>query len=556
MIIPFLLDLSPLGVVPILVNAGAALFPAMIGALASVIALILKPRELMAFFRRKPLVPILMILVCVAVYFLIPWVMSPGQAVAGPRGMAATKTETDWSAVAIAILNQEQRAQSVATVTPVASTPAAEAAGGQTQSLEPNGQALIFRGNVARTGYLGGGSPKELRELWVFNEPNNLFLSSPLVAGDAVFGASAFLDPARSYGSVFRLDRHSGEPAWVTELKDSAGEEEFYGFFSSPALSPDKSRLLIGQGLHFDAGMELLCLDAQTGRVLWKLATPLHIEGSPAIEGDLVVAGAGAIEHAPNQKPKGDPAGEGHPGYVFAARISTGEEVWRYQINDPEGSPAIQDGVVYIGSGFNGSAVVALRLASDEELKAAGQDRLLWKSDTPFPATGAVSLVDGLVLIGCGNGDYVYAAPNPEGAVLAFDQRDGRELWRVAFADAVLASIPAYKGKAVCAVRNGELHLIDLNKQGAILWSTKLSTQPLLAGPAFTGEFIYAVSSDGFLYVVNASDGEVVERHFINDAGRPGELGLSISSPIIADGKVFVGSETGGLRCYSGTVSP
>jgi len=89
--------------------------------------------------------------------------------------------------------------------------------------------------------------------------------------------------------------------------------------------------------------------------------------------------------------------------------------------------PAIQDGVVYIGSGINGSAVVALRLASDEDLKAAGQDRLLWKSETPFPATGAVSLVDELVLIGCGNGDYVYAAPNPEGAVLAFDQSSGEE---------------------------------------------------------------------------------------------------------------------------------
>jgi len=46
------------------------------------------------------------------------------------------------------------------------------------------------------------------------------------------------------------------------------------------------------------------------------------------------------------------------------------------------------------------------------------------------------------------------------------------------FADAVLASIPAYEGKAVCAVRNGELHLIDLNKKGEILWSTRLSTQP------------------------------------------------------------------------------
>jgi len=52
--ISVLLPPVDLAVVPIFVNAGAALLPAIIAGLASVFALIFKPRELFALFRRKP----------------------------------------------------------------------------------------------------------------------------------------------------------------------------------------------------------------------------------------------------------------------------------------------------------------------------------------------------------------------------------------------------------------------------------------------------------------------------------------------------------------------
>ena len=112
---------------------------------------------------------------------------------------------------------------------------------------------------------------------------------------------------------------------------------------------------MIGQGLHDDADCDLLCLDASSGAVRWQIKTPLHIEGSPAIFGDMVVAGAGAIE-GPDHKPTT------HIGMVIAVRISDGKKLWQYDMNDPESSPAIdEDGTVYIGSGFQGNAVVALR---------------------------------------------------------------------------------------------------------------------------------------------------------------------------------------------------
>ena len=46
--------------------------------------------------------------------------------------------------------------------------------------------------------------------------------------------------------------------------------------------------------------------------------------------------------------------------------------------------------------------------------------------------------------------------------------------------------------------------------------------------------------------------GEIQEKIYINADNKPGEQGLSISSPMVANGNLFVGSETGGLRCYIG----
>jgi hypothetical protein len=75
----------------------------------------------------------------------------------------------------------------------------------------------------------------------------------------------------------------------------------------------------------------------------------------------------------------------------------------------------------------------------------------------------------------------------------------------------------------------------------------------VLAGPALAGKYVYAVSSEGYLAVLHARDGAVYERHYLNDRERPGELRLSVSSPTVAGGRLYVGSETGGLRCFTGT---
>ncbi len=350
-------------------------------------------------------------------------------------------------------------------------------------------------------------------------------------------------DPTGFSGVVFCRDVNTGQDVWKTE---KLGDEYLKPFFSSPALTADGKYLVIGQGLHDSRDSELLCFEADTGKIHWSVKTPLHIESSPAILGDMVVAGAAAIEDAAHKA-------DGDPGFVLAVRISDGQELWRAQVNDPESSPAISpDGTVYIGSGFNGNKIVALRSQSDDELRQKNLPRILWQTDAPYPVTGAITLSGGLVIVGAGNCDYVFTDPHPAGLVLALDAKTGHEHWRLDAGDSVLGAIAAHDGKLIVPVRSGEI--LALNQpDGKILWRQRVNgDSPVLAGPALAGKTIYAVSKDGQLVVLDALDGHLIEKdHSLNEPGQETPVGC-FSSPIIAGGRVFVGSETGGLRCFIG----
>lgn len=527
--------IHPLGVVPIFVNAGAAVLPAALGALASAAALLLKPRELLSLCQRKPLVPIGVLVVLAATGLGIWLLTGPANATATrvrSRGGEFSPEQTDWVKFALEKIREDKlRQEGGATTEPVAL---------------PVTPGVGLGRDFARCGYDGGPVPRDLRLLWQHDQEDAWFLSSPVVAGGRVFAASCQSDVTSKLGTVFCLDAKTGKVIWQSPPD---GEAPYKPFFSSPAISADGKYLLIGQGLHPDDNCELLCLETSTGKVHWKAKTPLHIESSPAIFGDMVVVGAGAIENDEHKAIS-------HPGMVVAVRISDGKDLWRAQVNDPESSPAIgEDGTVYIGSGFNGSAVVALRSETDEELKAKNLPRVVWRHASPYPITGGVTLAGDLVLVGGGNSDYVFAAPHPAGLVLALDRKSGAVRWQTNLPDAVLGTIAARDDKIICPVRDGRVLCLDAH-DGHAVWEVNISGKAaVLSGCALAGSLAYATSRDGYLGVLDADSGKLIDRVQLNDDGKPGHDGLCLSSPTIAGGCVYVGSETGGLRCFIGARS-
>ena len=404
---------------------------------------------------------------------------------------------------------------------------------------------MIEAYDASRTSYAGGPSPNGLKALWAYKPEGTMFLSAPLVAGPRIYAAGCQSDLGGYTGILSCLDAETGKPIWEIT---TAGDDVLPAFFSSPALTADGKSLLIGQGLHQDRNCSLLCFDTATKALRWAAKTPLHIESSPAIFGDMAVVGAGAIE-GPDGRPTGD------PGFVLAVRISDGKELWRQAVNDPESSPAIdENGMVYIGSGFNGNAIVAIRSESPEQLAEKKLERIAWRTPVAHPITGAITLSGDLVIAGGGNSDVVHSNPNPQGVVVALDRKTGQVRWQRTLPDSVLSGVAARDGLVICPVRTGEVVALS-QTDGNIVWHTPISGKAaVIASCAFTGERIYAVSSDGYLAVIDPKSGKVLEKSYINDQAKAG-TGLSTSPPQVANGRVIVGSETGGLQCLVGSAA-
>lgn len=65
------------------------------------------------------------------------------------------------------------------------------------------------------------------------------------------------------------------------------------------------------------------------------------------------------------------------------------------------------------GDSPDGNAVYALCVATDDALAAIGQDRPAWRSSTPLPPVGPITLADDLAFFGWGSNSFVFAPPAP-----------------------------------------------------------------------------------------------------------------------------------------------
>lgn len=512
-----------LAVVPIVVNAGAAVLPMILGGLASALALLLRPRELLAACRRYPLrmagVLATLVLLGSAGYL---WARRSPRLVPSPPDF--------WDQVARERLRAGQ-------------TP------GLPTTARVSGGPLQLGVDATRCSWDGGPAPLALSDTpaW-FKDSESLVLSSPVVRGDRVYYGTALMDIAGQFGSLVCRDLATGKEIW--RMDNHPDGKPLQPFFSSPALTADGKYLVIGQGLHEHRDCYLLCVDAATGALRWRVATPLHIESSPVIYkhprlGDVAVVGCGAIE-GPDRQPIG------HKGMVISVQLETGNLLWRYMLADPESSPAMCNGNVIIGSGFNGQAVVALE-------PTGPQPREVWRYATPYPVTGPITVADGIVFAGCGNSDLVTNDPRPRGAVIAIHADSGKRLWQYDTPDAVLGGLAVRGQLLLVPCKSGEV--LALHPYiGKVLWRTAISKRnAVLAGLALTSSAAYAVSKDGCLAVLDIRPvlppdaPRVRQRIYINDKARPGDQGLCISTPLVAGGRILVGSETGGLRCIVGS---
>lgn len=270
------------------------------------------------------------------------------------------------------------------------------------------------------------------------------------------------------------------------------------GVDSTPALVGDKLYVFARQG----ADETTLCLDAATGKELWK-----DSYACPAVTGP-----SQAIHSGPRSSPavaNGKVVTLGVTGIVSCLDAAGGKLLWRkdefsggYPVYYTGMSPLIVDGmaIVQVGAPSNGGIVAY-------DLNSGGQ-KWKWTGDGPGYGSPALMTVDGTRQI----------VTLTDKMLVSVALADGKQLWQIPFPGSAMiwnCATPIIDGQTVIiAGQNRGTKAIRIEKQGAgfavkDLWANKeIGVQ--YNTPVLKDGFLYGLSDRGSFFCMNAKTGETV----------------------------------------------
>ncbi|MEI6563017.1 MAG: PQQ-binding-like beta-propeller repeat protein [bacterium] len=421
------------------------------------------------------------------------------------------------------------------------------------ERLAPKGATVTsgdwpaFRGGVERRGGDGRGpDPVAGGVVWSFTRSGKTFYSSPALVGNSVIVVSADKGVMTDQGGIYRLDAATGDKQWEYAPRG------FRATYSSPSVQDNF--LVCGEGLHETYDGRVVCLDARDGRLLWSYQAKSHVESSPCISNGKVFCGAGA---------------DGF--YGFALSVPAGvsnllwhvpgssDGQWRYHC---DGSPAAADGRVIFGSAavhpgdWNG--IICLD---------ANTGKQLWSLATPYPVFGSPTVVEGKVIVGMGNGDFVFTAEEvrikkinelkerhaspqeileaekrlgPAGEVWCLNAADGKVVWSNQFGRTILGAVAYANGRLYVGSCDNSVTCMGMDGKVLRTWDARESIK---ISPSVGKEHVYVLTDSGRLYALDLQTLRPVWDM------RVGTGNLFSSSPVVGNGHVYVGTSADGFLC-------
>ena len=366
------------------------------------------------------------------------------------------------------------------------------------------------RGDLTRCGAVAdSGSPTRAQLIWSKRPGDEGVFASPAVVGNRVYISSAQLGISNS-GAIHCLAAETGAVVWTTRPPD------YRPTFSSPVIAGDY--VVCGEGLHDTRDARVVCLDREQGNVLWTFRTNNHVECTPVVANGRVYVGAGD---------DGVYCLDLKPGPDGQAQVR-----WHKppaQFPDAETSLAVYDGKVYVGLGNDGAALVVLDAATGDELH---------RLKMPYPVFSPPAIADGKLYLGMGNGDYVKAGEG--GAVACINLKTFKTEWTFELPQTVLGAVAVKDDRLYFGCSDGQVYC--LSRTGQLVKQYNASA-PIKTSPAVTETHVYIVTDGGLLFALDRTSLEPVWQF------RLGTDGLFISSPVVARGHVYVGTQSEGLLC-------
>jgi len=411
--------------------------------------------------------------------------------------------------------------------------------------------SAMFRGDLQHTGiYTGTGVPKLNGMKWKFHTAGRV-ISSPAIASGVVYvgstdgnlyavdadsGAEKWKfktqswvnsSPAIASGVVYfasydsnfyALDAATGQLKWKFQ---TAGERRFAGkhlHHLEPAAEtmPDpwdfylSSPALWNGAVYFGSGDgNVYALDAASGTLKWKFHTGDVVHASPAIANGTLFIGS-------------------WDSYLYALDASTGQEKWRFKTGDDpdihnhvgiQSSPVVVDGAVFFGC--RDANVYAVDAATGKQ-KWSFANEGSWVNNTPLVYGGKV-----------------YFGTSIPGILHAVDAKTGVAAFQLPTGTPVFSSMAVTHDTLYMGNFGGKLTAIDLKTQKPV-WTFETDGAKQNAAALTTPDggikFEAVFPSPNLFYddMVIAVDKLLT-------------MGTILSSPVIVNDVVYVGSTDGNL---------
>ncbi len=363
---------------------------------------------------------------------------------------------------------------------------------GGTASKSYGNLAMGANPTIAWTAKIEGSSPKQR------------LAASPVIGGGKLF----VMDTA---GVVHAFDGNTGAPAWRQGFQIKGdGSSSVYG--GGASYSDGRVYVTTGMG-------EVAALDANDGKVLWKVKPAGPLRGSPTIAFNSIFVMTQA-----NQ--------------MISLNAADGAQQWSRAASVGQtgvfgvAAPAAGQGTVI--AGFSTGELIAYRYENGRELWSDALAR------TSLSTTvGVLTDIDADPIIDRGR---VYAL-GQGGRMAAYELVTGQRIWELNLAG---ISTPAVAGDWIFTLTDDGRLLCIARATGKVRWLTQLDNfknqekkkVPLFwSGPVLAGDRLWFVNSLGRVYSASVADGQ---------ASLAGYLDAQVTlAPVVANNTLYILDDTG-----------
>lgn len=337
---------------------------------------------------------------------------------------------------------------------------------------------------------------------------------TPALDGDAIYAVDY-------EGLVVALDNKTGKKLWTRKVNKE--QQGLWTWLKSFFVASDPNRQIVG-GIAAENGLllvatyagEVMALSKETGDELWRKQLPGEVVSAPRTNGSVVAA-------------------QTVNGKLFALDAKTGDQLWFYDNPPPvltlrgTPSPIVTDTAIY--AGFSNGRMMAFNPSNGlilwEQRIASPKGRSELERMVDIHSSPIIK--DGVIYVG-----------TYQGRISALARGTGSPLWGVD--GSTSESIAVSADKLFVAHADGKLVAYS-SATGEQLWSNEKMLRRLLNGPQVFGDYVAVVDLEGYMHVVNQSDGEFVARTRVDRKGA--------RAPMLTDGEtLYVYTNRGKLIAF------